>query len=109
MDPEPYTPSAAPEPYVASSGEMGVDADSEELTSNEEDQEEEELYTRGRSRSRSVHANDDAPDSNIVTPIDPSSYISKGNNSDQRNDKLSSERTGPLQQREVVALKKVRS
>lgn len=105
MESELCTPET--EPYLPPTAEEESEGENTEFSNEEEElEEEEDIYTRGRSRSRSVHANDDLADSSIVTPIDPSSYISKGNSNDQRNEKLSSERTGPLQQREVVALKK---
>lgn len=80
------------------SDQEGENVDEEEL--------EEQMYSRGRSRSRSMHNNDDVPDGSIVTPIDPSGYVSKGSSSDSRAEKAI-ERTGPLQHREVAALKKV--
>ena len=66
-------------------------------------EQEEELYTRGRSRSRSMHANDEIVDSNAATEL-----ANKINADQQKNEKLLiAERTGPLQQKEIVALKKV--
>lgn len=99
-------------------------------------EEEEESFTRGRSRSRSVHAADDqGPDSLLVPPYIPGGHdgnnhggggnggslkppivpvlhnSSASNISDHgtgNNKSLEKmERTGPLQQKEIQALKKV--
>ena len=75
------------------------------MDDDQEIEQEEELYTRGRSRSRSMHANDE-------TGLDASSSIditaNKIHAEQQRTEKLVvAERTGPLQQKEIVALKKV--
>jgi hypothetical protein len=72
-------------------------------------QEEEEMYTRGRSRSRSMHASDAIPviDPNNTTPEQKSVPTHKSDGSGGRVEKPI-DRNGPLQLREVAALKKVR-
>jgi hypothetical protein len=84
----------------------------------------EEMQTRGRSRSRSVHENDLAAVNYIPTdmannPADHGSNGEKGKKNgsggagngqanNANNDEKANRRGGPLQQREVQALKKVR-
>lgn len=77
--------------------------------SSDEEEDEEELYTRGRSRSRSVHANDSGSDSFMVNEgEDYSGSAPETPQSEMVDDgRGKAERTGPLQQREVVALQKV--
>lgn len=103
-------PPSASEPSENSAEGVGCEEEPTRLGEEADEEREEEMYTRGRSRSRSVHEYDDPSDSNVVNivpPIDPSGYMGKGPAGDARNEKSASvERTGPLQQREVVALKK---
>jgi hypothetical protein len=83
--------------------------DDEDYQEDEEENEEEEneRYSRQRSRSRSFNEHDEI--TSIVTPVDPSTFSS--NVLQAANDALKKseiiERSGPLQQREVLALKKV--
>ncbi len=77
------------------------------LTSDEEevDIDDDASYSRGRSRSRSVHQNDNiiAP----ITPVDPNSITSRSSSGEAGSESpKSSERSGPLHNREVLALKK---
>jgi hypothetical protein len=103
-----YDEPAMPEPLDLS--KLCLDDDLFEKDETELTQQDEELQTRGRSRSRSVHENDMAaadliPSSDItgVTPVDTSS---EGGQKGKKDDK-GSRKGGPLQQREVQALKKV--
>lgn len=82
--------------------------DDEDYEVEENEEEENERYSRQRSRSRSFNEHDDAPTS-IVTPVDPSTFTSNGSltNGDITKKSEPTERSGPLQQREVLALKKV--
>ena len=78
-------------------------AASDTLTEEEEREQEEEIYTRGRSRSRSMHANDE--DAKNIAPCADSS---NGKSDPPKQEKPAIvERTGPLQQKEISALKKV--
>lgn len=81
--------------------EENDDDDEEE----ESPQDEDEIYNRGRSRSRSIHEMDSAPISaeNIIAQhnsVDPPS------NSEMSKQKAP-EKTGPLNNKEILALKKV--
>lgn len=82
---------------------------------HDDNEEEEQFYSRGRSRSRSVHENDSVVPVNPVTiGANDSQGINHGTAVDDygnhpdgpkhNNDLI--ERTGPLQHREVLALKK---
>lgn len=77
---------------------------------NDEEEEDEEVFSRGRSRSRSMHANDDGVKASDLIPVTDDSN-SDGVQSSTPSTTVNKpvERTGPLQHREVVALKKVRS
>jgi hypothetical protein len=87
--------------------------DYEEQGYEDDEDDEEDRFSRGRSRSRSVHSNDD--DSGQLIPFsgqnpeDPNSTTSEegGKNGNRGNNSAVVERTGPLQHREVVALQKV--
>ena len=77
------------------------------LTSDEEeiDIDDDVSYTRGRSRSRSVHQNDNiiAP----IIPVDPNSLTPRSPSGEAGSESpKSAERSGPLHNREVLALKK---
>ncbi len=77
------------------------------LTSDEEeiDIDDDISYTRGRSRSRSVHQNDNiiAP----IIPVDPNSLTPRSPSGEAGSESpKSAERSGPLHNREVLALKK---
>jgi hypothetical protein len=81
----------------------------EEDNDSGDDEDEEEIYTRGRSRSRSIHANDsNAPvfisSESGQPPIPDNSAENSGDDSGKAG---KVERTGPLQQKEIVALQKV--
>lgn len=98
-----------PEPLDLSQFEDENEDNDEE---NDDDNNEEELYSRGRSRSHSMHQNDGSslplpsgvvPDNGIIH-VDPST-IPVSSNENKSFEKL--ERTGPLHQREVKALKLV--
>ena len=82
--------------------------DDEEYDETEE--EESERYSRQRSRSRSFNEHDGDTPISIVTPVDLSTFSSQGTaNAAPKKEETSSssgERSGPLQQREVMALKK---
>lgn len=82
--------------------------DDEDYQEDENEEDEIERYSRQRSRSRSFNEHDDTPISNI-THVDPNLFVS--NLAQPVNDAAKkvepAERSGPLQQREVLALKKV--
>lgn len=84
-----------------------------ESTSDADDNEdEEEIYSRGRSRSRSMHSCDGSqnattPPGGIDVAINHVSISGKSNENSNSTPPRTVERTGPLQHREVVALKKV--
>ena len=99
--------------YDASNSDESLDAaqlnleDDEDYQEDENEEEEQERYSRQRSRSRSFNEHDDAPIS-IVTSIDPSSFSNAVQpTADAAKKAEPAERSGPLQQREVLALKKV--
>jgi hypothetical protein len=104
-----------PQYDASNSGEDGLDATQLSLEDDEDYQEEEneedeiQRYSRQRSRSRSFNEHDECP-INIVTPVDPNnlSNSSAQPSSDLAKKTEQPERSGPLQQREVLALKKVR-
>jgi hypothetical protein len=98
--------------YDANASDTGLDAtplslEDDEDYQEENEEEEEERFSRQRSRSKSFNEHDDAPTS-IVTSVDPSTFTSKGLQAavDTVKKVDSGERSGPLQQREVLALKK---
>lgn len=100
-----------PEPLDLS--KLCLDDDLFEKDATESTQQDEEVQTRGRSRSRSVHENDLAaadlipsPEIAGVTPVDHSADAGHKGKKSSGEDK-GSRRGGPLQQREVQALKKV--
>lgn len=113
-----YDESAMPEPLDLS--KLCLDDDLFEKDAEEGGQEEEQ-QTRGRSRSRSVHENDLAAPGYIPAPeVSGSSSSDGGSDSGQKgkkngnsnaapaaSDDKNTRRGGPLQQREVQALKKV--
>ena len=72
---------------------------------DDEEEEDEERFSRGRSRSRSLHALDENPSG--VIPIDPNSIAQAESLHCKAADKV--ERSGPLPLREVETLKKVSS
>lgn len=76
------------------------DFDDEEYFDDDFDHPSEEMYSRGRSRSRSVHENDTAPD--IPSSFVPQSHLDPCQPVIENLDK----RSGPLQEREVMALQK---
>jgi hypothetical protein len=82
--------------------------DDDDYQEEENEEEENERYSRQRSRSRSFNEHDDNSMS-IVSAIDPSIFV--GSNMHPVTDVVKKseqpERSGPLQQREVLALKKV--
>ena len=82
--------------------------DDDDYQEEENEEEENERYSRQRSRSRSFNEHDDHSMS-IVSSIDPSIFA--GSNVHHVTDVVKKseqpERSGPLQQREVLALKKV--
>jgi hypothetical protein len=83
---------------------MCLDDENEKHCIDGDIEQEEEIYTRGRSRSRSVHENDADPLSiqNII--------VSNGASDTSLNGKpkiSGTEKTGPLPVREVLALRKV--
>jgi hypothetical protein len=98
----------------SNSGEEGLDAaqlsleDDEDYQEEEENEEDEnERYSRQRSRSRSFNEHDDNSLS-IITAVDPAVFTSSIFPATEVAKKLEQpERSGPLQQREVLALKKV--
>lgn len=98
-----------------------IDSGAADEEDQEMDEEEEERFTRGRSRSRSVHENDDAGtfgggfDSGTGNVAAPPVYIvpvheedpNKSKHQQENSGTTTNERTGPLAHREVVALQKV--
>jgi hypothetical protein len=83
---------------------------------------EDEAFTRGRSRSRSVHVNDDIGPESLTVGLIPPKAGGGGEggvdniplkqpcgNSPPENKGETAERTGPLQHKEIQALKKVRT
>lgn len=87
-----------------------IDDDSKADNDDEEYVDDEDVCSRGRSRSRSVHQMDENTNNIVPVQIDTSSInnnndnINNSNNDTNKTDKL--ERSGPLQQREVLVLKK---
>lgn len=97
--------------------------DDDDLYNDQDDVEEDEadldILTRGRSRSRSVHENDlnnseyilnhdkDANEDNGNNVHDSNSHQSNNKESNEKDSIIEKRRGGPLQQREVLALKKV--
>ena len=83
--------------------------DDDDYQEEENEEEENERYSRQRSRSRSFNEHDDNNSMSIVSAIDPSVFV--GNTIHPVTDVVKKseqpERSGPLQQREVLALKKV--
>jgi hypothetical protein len=115
-----YEDPAMPEPLDLS--KLCLDDDLFEKEDNEEAAEKamEEMQTRGRSRSRSVHENDLAATNYI--PTDMANHAAESADKVKKNtagaagsgqpnnatEDKANRRGGPLQQREVQALKKVR-
>jgi small GTP-binding protein len=92
---------------------VGDDYEPETLVEDNDDdgdEGDEDRFTRGRSRSRSVHSNDDDGGAFVYQP--GATPESGSENSDEEQGKSSNshptivERTGPLQHREVIALQK---
>ena len=84
-----------------------------DVSSQDVEEDENEIYGRGRSRSRSVHEYD-PNSSHLVVPsvIENSCLEMQANNQKIINSRSSdrlAERTGPLHQKEVLALRKVMS
>lgn len=103
-----------PQYDASNSGNDSLDATHLSLEDDEDDQEEEneedeiERYSRQRSRSRSFNEHDETP-SSVVTPVDPNLFVNNVTPpvADAAKKPEPAERSGPLQQREVLALKKV--
>jgi hypothetical protein len=106
-----------PEPLDFSKLDLNQgDQGDDDLDEDEEERQQELIETRGRSRSRSVHANDDNTDSYIPDNIPKTKH---GLSSEAIQEQLKKagekspapnapvDRSGPLQHREVVALQKV--
>ena len=98
--------SDVPEPLDLS--KMHLDDDDDDLLEQDDSAEkEEEIYSRGRSRSRSVHENDSLG----VIPVSPhaisDNQMANCSNGSSDGNAECNHRTGPLQHREVLALKKV--
>jgi hypothetical protein len=106
-------PAFGPPPYIEESDDQENENSNFEENLDEDD--EIEKFSRGRSRSHSMHMNDDIPDTALVTSIDPSVFIAqggyRGHGVGEFADNFKSvdlvNRTGPLQEREVQALMKV--
>jgi len=84
---------------------------SNDINDGNDDSDNDEKYTRGRSRSRSVHEMDSNLSNNdndkIITPSPPIPVVNKKESTTEKNDTNNKmERSGPLQHREVLALKK---
>lgn len=128
----PYYDEQGPEPLDLSKLNLDLDCNGHEEDDDEEDADEEEIYNRGRSRSRSVHEYDaDAAQyipnevageiqlSNTAEGVIKLSHTIHQNTATATNTNNTNllppppgvggktERTGPLQHREVVALQKV--
>ena len=103
---------------------MMVIGDIEPSTDTDDNEDDEEIYSRGRSRSRSMHSCDESQNAstppggldNVTTTnnnISINNIVINSKSNDNSNSNTNStppravERTGPLQHREVVALKKV--
>ena len=76
----------------------------ESTNKNDEEEDENEIYSRGRSRSRSVHEFD-LNCNHLIVPNNDNNDNPVGT-AKRQTDKLA-ERTGPLHQKEVLALRKV--
>ena len=103
-----------PQYDASNSGDDSLDVtqlnleDDEDYQEDENEEDENERYSRQRSRSRSFNEHDETPTSNI-THVDPNSFANSSAQptNDAAKKAEPAERSGPLQQREVLALKKV--
>ena len=104
------------DPTGISPSDVSLDDDEEY---DETEEEESERYSRQRGRSRSFNEHDNDAVVSIVTPVDPNTFTSAGSEPPPIKSSTdataaaavvagtaSGERSGPLQQREVLALKK---
>ena len=92
-----------PEPF-----DPTVTFDDDEINKDSDDADEsneEEYFSRGRGRSRSIHENDDKV--KILTEQELKAQVAKSK--DHPTERLTVEKTGPLQGREVAILQQVRS
>lgn len=104
--------SDGPEPLDLSQLEDDIDDDHMQKSGESDDNDEDEIYSRGRSRSHSMHQNDSLPLPLPGETLPPNMYppnmenhLNSSHNENKAFEKV--ERTGPLHQREVQALRKV--
>jgi hypothetical protein len=79
---------------------------------NSEEDDEDAYFSRGRSRSRSIHCNDDVTDDGKIKGLSDEELVAQIEQSAKNNEKDSNKpvvvRTGALKQREVQALQMVK-
>jgi hypothetical protein len=105
--------SDGPEPLDLSQLEDDLEDESADKEGNSDDNDEDEIFSRGRSRSHSMHQNDSLPlplpgESHPPSIYPPNMESHLGSNQGESKAFEKVERTGPLHQREVQALRKVR-
>ena len=89
----------------------GTDGDSNPENCDDNEENDDDYYSRGRSRSRSVHCNDDLNDDGKPKGLSEEELSvlieESAKNNEKKDNSRSVVRTGALKQREVSALEKV--